>query len=259
MLQLNGGQRYSFAGFATAIALIAFTTTFAGCKDKQIAMPIPVVIITDTTHKDTVITVQTTAYNYMALGDSYTIGQNVTEEARFPMQTAAILNTKTIAVNKPAIIATTGWTTNNLLKAIETAKPATNYDIVSLLIGVNDQYQLHDTTGYRDRFTLCLDKAIQLAAGNRNHVFVLSIPDYSVTPFGNGPNAAETARQIDQFNAINKSVTVSYGVAYTDVTTISRAEKNNVGMLTSDGLHPSGSQYRIWAELLAEIMIKQLK
>lgn len=262
MLQLNGGQRYSFGLFATAIAVIAFTSTVAGCKEKQISLPQlpppPIVIVTDTTHKDTTIAT-TTALNYMALGDSYTIGQNVTEEARFPMQTAAILNTKTIPVSKPDIIATTGWTTSNLLAAIETAKPATNYDIVSLLIGVNDQYQRHDTTGYRDNFTLCLENAIRIAAGKRNHVFVLSIPDYSVTPFGSGGNTAQIAREIDQFNAINKSVTISYEISYTDVTTTSRAEKNNAGMISSDGLHPSGSQYRIWAQLLSEAMIKQLK
>ena len=93
MLQLNGGQRYSFGVFATMIASIAFTTTFAGCNEKQIATP-PPVVVTDTTHKDTTITVQTTAFNYMALGDSYTIGQNVTEAARYPVQTAAMLMRK---------------------------------------------------------------------------------------------------------------------------------------------------------------------
>lgn len=257
MLQVNGGQRYSFGLFVTAIALATFMMLAASCNDKQIMLPPPVPIISDST----VVTDTSSAntYSYLALGDSYTIGQSVAEAARFPVQVAGLLTAIKKPVSKPTIIAQTGWTTSSLLNAIETVKPAANYDIVSLLIGVNDQYQRHDTTGYRSLFTRCLQKAIQLAAGNMNHVFVLSIPDYSVTPFGAGSYAAQTAKDIDQFNAINKAVTLSYGISYTDVTTISRDVKENTSMIAPDGLHPSGSQYRLWAEQLAVPINKQLQ
>jgi lysophospholipase L1-like esterase len=135
--------------------------------------------------------------------------------------------------------------------------PASDNDIVTLLIGVNDEYQTHDTSGYRDHFTTCLNKAIQLANGRARHVFVVSIPDYSVTPFGG--NSAQVAKEIDFFNAINLSVTNSYGISYTDVTVISRNVKNDREMICSDGLHPSGKQYQLWATKIAANIIKQLK
>ncbi|MES2647591.1 MAG: SGNH/GDSL hydrolase family protein [Bacteroidota bacterium] len=262
MLQLNGGQRYSFGLFVTAIGIIALLILLTSCRDKQLELPIPPpVIVADTISvKDTsTTTAPVGGYKYLALGDSYTIGQGVPEEGRFPMQVAAILNAKGIPVSKPAIIAQTGWPTATLLTAIEQANPAPDNDIVTLLIGVNDQYQSHDTTGYRSKFTTSLEKAIQLAKGKRSRVFVLSIPDYSVTPFGMGAYASQTALEIDQFNAINKAVTLSYNISYTDITPISRAAKGDATMLASDGLHPSGSQYRLWAEQLVIPIITQLK
>lgn len=258
MVQLNGGQRYSFGLFVTAMALVAWMMLAASCNDKQIILPPPPAPII----KDSTATTDTSSaptYSYLALGDSYTIGQGVPEAARFPLQVADLLTAMKKPVGKPTIIAQTGWPTTSLLSAIETVKPSADYDIVSLLIGVNDQYQRHDTTGYRSLFTSCLQKAIQLAAGNKDHVFVLSIPDYSVTPFGAGPYAAQTAKEIDQFNAINKSVTISFAVSYTDVTTISREVKGDPSMIVADGLHPSGSQYRLWAQLLAIPIAQQLK
>jgi hypothetical protein len=236
-----GGQRYSFGLFALVIALIAFYTTVAGCAKKEISIPIPAIAA------DTTDTITVAGLTYMALGDSYTIGQNVDEDVRYPVQAAGMLTTGGSKVNKPDIIAVTGWTTDHLLEAIAAAKPRTDYDIVSLLIGVNDQYQLRDTTGYRDKFITCLNKAIALAAGDRNHVFVLSIPDYSVTPFGAGAGAKEIAKQIDQFNEINKSVTVAYGISYIDVTATSRQVKND-----------PGKQYKLWAELLAAAILLKL-
>ncbi len=145
-------------------------------------------------------------------------------------------------------------TTQNLLNGITQANPAKDYDIVTLLIGVNNQYQTHDTAGYRDQFRLCLDKAIELAAGNRSHVFVLSIPDYSVTPFGQGSYAYVIAAEIDQFNEINKSVTEPYGISYTDVTTASRQALTDPSLICPDGLHPSGKEYKVWADLLVPKM-----
>lgn len=195
---------------------------------------------------------------WLALGDSYTIGQSVAAADRFAAQTANLLKLSGINIGEPDYIATTGWTTNNLSTAIATQNPA-NHDVVSLLIGVNDQYQTHDTSGYRQRFASLLDKAIQLANGKTDHVFVLSIPDYSVTPFAAGSDTAQIRKEIDWFNAINSQVTQSYNVAYLDITPGTRLAKTNPALLASDGLHPSGLEYKNWANRLAPMMLPVLK
>jgi lysophospholipase L1-like esterase len=152
-----------------------------------------------------------TNLRYLALGDSYTIGESVAAHERFPYLTAALLRTHGFSINDPVYVATTGWTTANLLAAIETENLNGTFDVVSLLIGVNDQYQRLDTAGYRMRFTQLLQKAVALAGNRRNRVFVLSIPDYSATPFVNEGDKARVRTEIDAFNAINKEVTISYG------------------------------------------------
>ena len=167
---------------------------------------------------------------WLALGDSYTIGQGVTIAESFPAQTANLLKLSGINIGLPDYIATTGWTTDDLAAAIQTKNPG-RYDVVSLLIGVNDQYQRHDTTGYRQRFTGLLTKAIELANGKKENVFVLSIPDYSVTPFAAGYDTAQIRKEIDWFNAINRQVTESYAVAYLDITPGTRLANS----ATSDG------------------------
>lgn len=192
--------------------------------------------------------------NYLALGDSYTIGQSVTEPERFPNQTVALLRAQNIKINDPKIIATTGWTTKNLLDALDAAKPQNNYDVVSLLIGVNNQYQGKSIGEYKTEFTILLNRAIQYAAGKPLHVFVLSIPDYSVTPFASGSDKQKIAMEIDQFNAVNKSISNQAGVNYLDITSISR--EPDPALIASDGLHPSGKQYKRWADLLAPMIYK---
>lgn len=192
--------------------------------------------------------------NYLALGDSYTIGQSVTEQERFPNQTVALLRGLNIKINDPKIIATTGWTTKNLLDALDAAAPSNNYDVVSLLIGVNNQYQGRSIDEYKTEFTILLNRSIQYAGGKPTHVFVLSIPDYSVTPFANGMNKTKIAMEIDQFNAVNKTISTQFGVNYLDITSISR--EPDPALVASDGLHPSGKQYKRWADLLAPMMYK---
>lgn len=199
-----------------------------------------------------------TAKTYLALGDSYTIGQGVPETARFPNQTAAWLKLNGINLTVTDIIATTGWTTNSLQSALNIQNPV-NHDVVSLLIGVNDQYQTHDTTGYRQRFTLLLERSIQLAKGKKENVFVLSIPDYSVTPFAAGSDTARIRLEIDWFNAINKDVTASYNCAYLDITPSNREARYNPSLIATDGLHPSGSEYKKWADRLGLLMLPVLK
>lgn len=198
------------------------------------------------------------AKTYLALGDSYTIGQGVPEAARFPNQTAAWLKTNGINLTVTDIIATTGWTTNSLQSALNVQNPV-NHDVVSLLIGVNDQYQTHDTTGYRQRFTLLLERAIQLAKGKKENVFVLSIPDYSVTPFTAGYDTARIRLEIDWFNAINRDVTASNNCAYLDITPSTREARYNPSLIATDGLHPSGSEYKKWVDRLGPMMLPVLK
>ena len=198
------------------------------------------------------------ALSWLALGDSYTIGQSVLAADRFPTQTASLLRLSGVNMSLPDYIATTGWTTSNLANAIAAQNPA-NHDVVSLLIGVNDQYQTHDTSGYRQRFTSLLNNAIQLANGKTDHVFVLSIPDYSVTPFASGSDTARIRRELDWFNAINKNVTESYSIAYLDITPSTREAKTNPALLAVDGLHPSGLEYGKWANRLVGLMLPVLK
>ncbi len=242
------------------IQLLFLFILVLSCRKKDIVQPVIVSMPVDTTLQatDTTGTADTTlGKRYLALGDSYTIGQSVDSVERYPAQTAALLLQLNIRFSPIQYIATTGWTTLNLIDAINTQQPHGPFDAVSLLIGVNDQYQTHDTTNYRSRFTNLLNTAVSLAGNLRSHVFVLSIPDYGVTPFGN--NEKEISEQIDEFNAINKQVTLSYGISYTDVTSISRNDAGDASMIAADGLHPSGKQYAQWAQALDSAMYEVLK
>lgn len=192
--------------------------------------------------------------NYLALGDSYTIGESVPVADRFPVQTVNMLHAKGISINDADIIAITGWTTGNLLNALKVPPPLPVYDIVTLLIGVNNQYQGKNIDDYKMEFTELLDHAVHLAGGNAHHVIVLSIPDYSLTPFASKSDTQKIAHEIDEFNAANKAITLSSGVHYIDITGISREAKNDPALIADDGLHPSGEQYRRWSALLSEMI-----
>ena len=244
----------------SSVVLIFLFTIIISCRKKDVMQPVVIQPSADTITQvtDTAGTKATAAARtYLALGDSYTIGQSVDSSDRFPAQTAALLAKQDIPFAPIQYIATTGWTTLNLMDAINVQQPKGPFEAVSLLIGVNDQYQTHDTTNYRSRFTDLLNKAIALAGNRRTHVFVLSIPDYGITPFGN--NEKEISDQINEFNAINKDVTISQGISYTDVTTISRNDAGDASMIAYDGLHPSGKQYAQWALALDSMMYEKLK
>ena len=186
---------------------------------------------------------------FLALGDSYTIGESVEPSERWPVQLAALLRAEGVNVGDPAIIATTGWTTGELSAGIDHADPQGTYDLVSLLIGVNNQYRGRSPDEYRQQFVALLQRAISFAGGKPGHVIVLSIPDWGVTPFAAGRDPAAIAAAIDRFNAINRTETERLGARYVDVTPISREAARDPLLIADDGLHPSGKMYAEWARL----------
>ncbi len=187
---------------------------------------------------------------YLALGDSYTIGEGVSEQERWPNQFAELLSAGDKKV-EASIIATTGWRTDNLINAINIAKLNSEYDLVSLLIGVNNQYQGKPVDQYAIEFEELLKISIDLAKGNKENVFVVSIPDYGFTPFGQ-KNQSKISREIDQFNEISKKISDLYDINYISITDISRQAISNPSLVAPDGLHPSGKMYALWAERIAK-------
>lgn len=206
------------------------------------------------------VTIVDTIYkSYLALGDSYTIGESVAVTESFPAQTVKFLREHGISMNNPDIIAVTGWTTGNLLNAVNKNLSKKTYSIVTLLIGVNNQYQGKSLDEYKIEFTKLMNLAISYAGNIKSHVFVLSIPDYSVTPFARNSGAAKIAYEIDTFNNANKNISLNGGVHYLDITPISREAKNDPALIADDRLHPSAIQYKKWSELLASMMLKEFQ
>ncbi|MCB9006173.1 MAG: SGNH/GDSL hydrolase family protein [Ardenticatenaceae bacterium] len=187
-------------------------------------------------------------YRYLALGDSYTIGERVPVADRWPVQLVAALRAQGLAIADPEIIAKTGWTTAELADGIDQAQPQGPYDLVSLLIGVNNQYRGLSQDAYRAEFVELLDTAVAFANNDPNRVFVVSIPDWGVTPFGQRRDSEEVSAAIDAFNAINRTETENRGIVYIDITPISRQAIDNRTLIADDGLHPSGKMYRLWVE-----------
>ncbi len=196
------------------------------------------------------------ARTYLALGDSYTIGQSVAEQEKFPTQTIARLEELGVHFNQPRIVAVTGWSTTDLLNSLTKFQIKGQFNIVSLLIGVNNQYQHLGLQNYNIEFRQLLNLAITYAGNNNKCVYVLSIPDYGVTTFGQSLNAGQIAKEIDEYNAANFTIANEAGVQYVDITPISRSALAGSEYEASDGLHPSGIQYKLWANLLAS-MIRQ--
>lgn len=186
-------------------------------------------------------------YTYLALGDSYTIGESVPKEMRWPVQLAAQFKKAGLNVDAPRIIATTGWTTDELIKAIDENKISEQYDMVSLLIGVNNQYRGYPIATYTLEFKDLLSRSIRLAGG-ANMVFVVSIPDYGVTPFGQKKDAPKIASEIDQYNSIAKEICEQKGIKFINITDLSKKALSDSLLVAVDGLHPSGKMYTEWVE-----------
>ena len=185
--------------------------------------------------------------SYLALGDSYTIGQGVQEAQRWPNQLVDTLRKLEYEVENLKIIATTGWTTSNLLAAMD-EEESFDYNMVSLLIGVNNQYQKKDFALYEEEFVTLLNRSIEIA-GSKDRVFVVSIPDYGVTPFGSS-NSETIGKELDAYNAYAEQICLEREIPFIDITGISRTLGNSQGALASDNLHPSGGQYFEWVKAI---------
>ncbi|MCS7081236.1 MAG: SGNH/GDSL hydrolase family protein [Chloracidobacterium sp.] len=191
---------------------------------------------------------------YLALGDSYTIGESVTEPERFPEQLCAALRRRGRTVDAPYIIARTGWTTDELAAAIAADPPQGTFDFVTLLIGVNDQYRGRSPEEYRPLFRALLRQAVAFAGGDARRVIVVSIPDWCMTPFAAGQGRGNEGPLIDRFNVVNREEAAMVGAQYVDVTEISRRAARDRSLLAADGLHPSGKMYALWVEAILPVV-----
>lgn len=195
-----------------------------------------------------------TGFTYLALGDSYTIGQSVPESDRYPEQAVKILRDNGITMADPVIVARTGWTTDELNSGIQEANVQGTFDVVTLLIGVNDQYRGRAVEFYKPAFTLLLEQAIAFAGGHSDRVIVLSIPDWSAVPYAEGRDKEEISSQINTYNAANRKIAKKMKVHYLDITPSTLKAANDPGLVASDGLHYSGREMAVWAKELAEML-----
>lgn len=191
----------------------------------------------------------TSGVRFLALGDSYTIGESVSPSGRWPVQLAALLRDQGIPVTDPTIIAKTGWTTDELSAAIDTARPSGTFELVTLLIGVNNQYRGRPLEEYREQLRDLIARSIAFAGGRTGSVVVLSIPDWGVTPFAEGRDRETIAREIDEFNRVKREESELAGVQFVDITSYSRKAAEDPGLNALDGLHPSARMYAEWARL----------
>ena len=195
---------------------------------------------------------------YLALGDSYTMGEGVGTAERWPGQLAALLRRAGVAIGDPVVIARTGWTTDDLAAGIEADAPAGPFDLVTLLIGVNDQYRGRRLDVYRGRMRALLRRAVSFAGGRPGRLVVLSIPDWGAAPFAEGRDRRRIAAAIDRFNAANREESMKAGARYVDVTAASRAAPAQEDAFAADGLHPSGRAYAAWARLALPAALQAL-
>jgi lysophospholipase L1-like esterase len=194
-------------------------------------------------------------YSFLALGDSYTIGEMVPEKDNFPNQAIQLLRKNGFDFLQPEIVAKTGWTTDELQGAINNHTFQPYYDFVTLLIGVNNQYRGRSVDDYQNEFEFLLKQAIAFAHNNSRRVIVLSIPDWGATPFAKERNKKKIADEIDAYNAANKAITLKYGANYLDVTASSREAAKDSTLVAADRLHPSAKEYEKWAVKLSSIII----
>jgi lysophospholipase L1-like esterase len=197
-------------------------------------------------------------YTFLALGDSYTIGESLPEQDNFPNQTIQLLRNAGYDFEPPVVLAKTGWTSNELQREIS-ARSLHQYSVVSLLIGVNDQYRGGNPRDYAERLEELIQEAIRFTGKKSNRVFVLSIPDWGVTPFAEGRDRKLISNQIDAFNVINRSIAEKWSVNYIEVTDGTREAAEDPSLIAGDGLHPSAKEYKRWAQKLAAAIQQQIR
>lgn len=203
-------------------------------------------------------TKETKKIKILALGDSYTKGESVAQDVSFPYQLKDKLESEnSFKVNELKVIAETGWTTANLTNAINSSPIKDTFDLVTLLIGVNNQFQKKSIQEFETEFLSLLQKAIGFAGNDKTKVIVLSIPDYGATPFG-ASKAALIGKDIDRFNSVKKSIADLVGVTYINITTISRKGASDNSLVAFDELHPSGKMYSLWVEEMLPETLKKL-
>lgn len=198
-------------------------------------------------------------YTYLALGDSYTIGEGVLIQQSFPYQVVQLLRKKGFSFAAPEVIAKTGWTTDELSAGMTNYDFLPQYNFVTLLIGVNNQFRGRSVEEYKEEFEGLLKQGLQLANGKKDHVIVLSIPDYSVTPFAASMDVEKIAKEIELYNSVNKAVSIQYKVHYINIAPGMRKAKKEESLLAGDKLHPSEKEYKKWAEKVIDIISSQLK
>jgi lysophospholipase L1-like esterase len=198
-------------------------------------------------------------YTYLALGDSYTIGEGVLLAGSFPYQAVQLLRKMGFAFCAPEIVAATGWTTDELMTAINGTHTLEGYSVVSLLIGVNNQYRGRSVEEYAAEFEQLLQRAVLFAGGSNSGVFVLSIPDWGVTPFAAGRDVIKISEEINAFNAAKEQICGLYKIKYINITRQQRVDGANEDFLAADQLHPSAKEYAKWAAELAEAVAAGLK
>lgn len=190
---------------------------------------------------------------FLALGDSYTIGEGVAESERWPSLLTALLRASGIEVAEPQLIARTAWTSDELLDAIAATRPEGAFDFVTLMIGVNDQYRGRDLDEFSNQFSPLFQRAIDLAGGAAGRVVVISVPDWGFTPFGAHCDRPRISAEIDAYNGWLRGWAAARGAEWVDVTPRSRAMLDDARLVAADGLHPSGETHRRWADAIAPV------
>ena len=193
---------------------------------------------------------------FLALGDSYTIGQSVEINERWPVQFLKELKTSTSAIDTLQIIAQTGWRVDQLKEAMNNSDLQPPYGLVSLLIGVNNQFQGQDAVGFRPEFIEILEKSLKLVENRTERLFVISIPDWGSSPYGASLNREKISKEIDDFNTVLKEESEKRGIRYFNITTISRRALTDNSLIASDRLHPSGKMYKLWVDKIIPVISK---
>jgi len=197
--------------------------------------------------------------HYLALGDSYTIGASVEREVNFPNQTFQLLKSAGFKTGSLQIIAKNGWTAEDLISAVATTNKRSNYQVVTLLIGVNNQYQGRPSKEFEPSFLSLLKSAIALTGNRPKRVFVISIPDWGITPFASGRDRKEVANEIDAYNLVCEKNAKAQGANFINITDAYRLDGAKPDYLSSDGLHPSKLEYTKWAIKLTQQIVNVLE